>query len=107
MFTVFCPPHSSESSFGSGISSCHWLSIESSDWFSVCLAHHPVGFRTRMMIILCACARANVRAEVCFMGDNVCQCVLMYCIGDHDVYLCLCCCVLTYRQGWAVFLTCI
>lgn len=64
---------------GFSISSCHWLSTESSDWFSVCLAHRPVGFRTRITI-LCACARANVRV-LCFTGDNLCQCVLMYCIG--------------------------
>lgn len=81
-FTVSRPPHSRESSY--------WLRFQNQqlplaehgepDWFSVCLAHHPVGFRTRMAI-LCACALANVRAEVFMMSDqSVCADVLCVCV---------------------------
>lgn len=59
---------------GFSISSCHWLSIKNSDWVSVCLAHHPIDFRT-LMRILCRCT---------CKCENICQCISKVC-------LCLCC----------------
>lgn len=78
------------------ISSCHWLSVESSGGFSVRLAHHPVGIRTVQYRV-----RVSLQMFKCLMSDDDC-------LADQTrVFVLLYCCAKTITgtgSYWCLFL---
>lgn len=60
-----------------------WLSVERSGWFSVCLAHHPVGIRT---LQYCVHVSVQMSGQRCFSSVYGLCMSRMNCIY---VFLCL------------------